>query len=227
MTVEEIVIAALARGLEFSNEVPVTRSVHYRRITVRQQQLFVRAAEINSDYFGVTASVALVAGVADLSPLTPAAERVAQVRINGVGTSPYVTGTPVNIIPIEDASYSGLAPRATLRDYKVTQVGADLALVASVWIDYSKRPPDLIYAADVPQLPAQFQELLVIDDTKWMIRRTAGMDKGLRTEAIASLEAEEIELVGEYEKHVERFQLAEESRFGRTARPLSRPRAEA
>lgn len=225
MNVEEITVAALSRALDFSNEVPTTRSVHYRRISVRQQQLFVRAAEINPDYFGLTESLNLVAGVADLSALSRQAERVAGVRINDAGTSPYAAGDAVNIIPLDDPGGS-LAPRATLRDYKLTGYNGELNLVTSVNIDYSKRPNDLAVATDEPELPEQFHELLVIDDAKATARRMLQVDKQLREDFIALLEQEEAELIADFERHVERFQLAEESRFGRTARPIERPRAE-
>lgn len=221
MTTDEIIAQALARGQEFSIELPATKSVHMRRINVRQQQLFVRAAEINPDYFGKSVSINLGAGVADLSTLNPAAERVYQVRINGVGTSTYTTGTRVTIVPVSDMAYAGLPPRATIRDYTLTGVGTDLDLVASVWIDYSKRPAELVAFADIPELPAQFHELLVIDDAKSMLRRTIDADPAKRTEAISILEQEENDYMADFERHVERFQLAEESRFGRTARPIA------
>lgn len=227
MTVEEIVLAALARGMEFTNELPQTRSVHYRRITMRQQQLFVRAAEINPDYFGKSVSVNVVAGVADLSGLDPQAERVSGVRINGAGTSGYAAGRRVSIVPLDDSGYAGLPPRANIRDYTLTQVSTDLALVASVWIDYSKRPADLTAAEDEPELPAQFHELLVIDDTKAMVRKLVQTDTAQRTAFLQVLNDEEAELVVDFERHVERFALGEESRFGRTARPWSAPKTEA
>ncbi len=226
MTLEEIAVAALARGMEFSNEVPQTRSVHYRRIRVREQQLFVRASEINPDYFGISTSIALVAGEADLSTLGTQAERIAGVRINGIGTSSYTTGESVNIVPIDDPN-SGLAPRAHIRDYRLIQYAAELALVASVWIDYSKRAATTVDAADEPDLPEQFQELLVIDDTKAMLRRTIALEPEIKKLAINSLNEEEAEMMDYFDRHVERFVLAEESRFGRTARPINSPRKEA
>ncbi len=226
MTAEEIVVAALARAMELSNEVPTTRSVYYRRITTRQQQLFVRAAEINPDYFGLSVSVALVAGVANLAGLATQAERVNGVRINGVGTSAYATGARVNIVPVDDSEYAGLPPRATLRDYVLTQTDTDLSLVASVWIDYSKRPLDVLNPTDVPQLPAQFHELLVIDCAMSAAKRMFGLAKQMRGDYLALLVEEEGELTADFERHVERFAMGEESRFGRTARPIARPRAE-
>ncbi len=228
MTLEEITVAALSRGAEFSNEFPSTRSVHYRRIGMREQQLMVRAAEINVDYFGKSTSIALVAGAANLSTLNPVAERISGVRINDVGTSVYTTGRRVNIVPIDDSSYSGLAPRATLRDYILTQVGTDLDGVTSVLVDYSKRPSIKAVGGDVPELPVQFHELFVIDDVKSMLRRIgwkAGSPEVQK--AYAMMVEEENEYLADFESHIERFQLAEESRFGRTARPLSRPKAEA
>ena len=226
MTLEEIVVAALARGLEFSQEVPTTRSVHFRRIRTREQQLYVRAAEINPDYLGVSVSIALAAGAADLSTLTTQAERITGVRINGVGTSGLTTGTRVNIVPVTDPS-SGLSPRAHLRDYRLTQYSTELALVASVWIDYSKRAATTVVSTDVPGLPEQFHELLVIDDTKSMLRRTLNIDPDTKKLALSTLDAEEAEYLDYFDRHVERFVLAEQSRFGRTARSLDQPRQEA
>jgi hypothetical protein len=226
LTVEQIVVAVLARALELSNEVPTTRSVHYRRVTTRQQQLFVRAAEINPDYFGKSTSINLAGGTADLSTLNPKAERVNGVRINNKGTSPYTSGDHVHIVAIDDSTYAALAPRATLRDYTLTQVGTDLSLVTSVWVDYSKRATDLVLPTDTPQLPEQFHELLVIDDTKACVRRMFAVLKATRDEMLSMLDAEEADLMADFERHVERFQLAEESRFGRTARAVVHPRSE-
>jgi hypothetical protein len=226
VTLEECVIAALSRAEEYGNEWPGTRSVFYRRVGVREQQLMVRAAEINQDFFGKSVSINLVAGVANLATLNPVAERVAGARINGVGTSAYATGTRVTIVPIDDPTYSGLAPRATLRDYTLTQVGADLALVASVWIDYSKRPTVKALATDVPEIPLHFHELLVLDLVKWMVRKSSIVDTKQRLEIAARLSEEETELLADYDEHVERFQTAEESRFGRTARSISKPKKE-
>lgn len=226
MTAEEIVVAALARGMEFSNEFPQTRSVYYRRITTRQQQLFVRASEINPDYFGVSESVNLVGGTADLSGLATQAERITGVRINNKGTSPYSSGQRVSIGTIDDLEMP-LAPAATIRDYILTQRGTDLALVTSVWIDYSKRPADIEEGVDVPELPAQFHELLVIDATKSAARRTYTITADQRSAFIDLLTLEENELLADFERHVERFQLAEESRFGRTARAIVKPKGSA
>lgn len=226
MNAEQIVVAALARGLEFSNEFPTTRSVYYRRITVRQQQLFVRAAEINPDYFGVTGSVALTAGEADLAALLdPQAERIYQVRIDDPGTSAYDPEQRVNIIAVDDGEYAGLAPRVTIRDYVVRQFVADLDGVTSLLIDYSKRPADIALPADVPELPEQFHELLVIDATKSAVRRVFSVTKEQRSGFLDLLTEEENELLAAFDAHVERFSSAEESRFGRTARPVGAPKS--
>ena len=54
-TVEDLVEQALSRCAEYGGNYPATRSLLYRRLGVRQQELFAAAARANPEYFGATA----------------------------------------------------------------------------------------------------------------------------------------------------------------------------
>ena len=86
MTADEVCDAALARCAEFNARVPSTRSVMYRQINARQQQLFSHVADLEPEMFGRTATAVLVAGAYDLSNLDPKAERVTHVERGGHAT---------------------------------------------------------------------------------------------------------------------------------------------
>lgn len=204
MTAEEIVVAALARCSEFGLPVPNTRSVSYRRIDRRTQQLMVRVAEIDPEYHGTSEDVALAAGVADLTGLATPAERVHHVTIADAGTSALAVGTKVNIVPADDLA-SALAPRALLRDYQLVAVGTDLDGVAALTVHYAKRPATVSAATDEPELPDHFHELLVVDLALQLTRKALGAPEELRGSVLELLKAEEDELLGDLARHVERF----------------------
>lgn len=220
MTAEELTQAALARALEFTDQVPAARSVCYPRLSIRQRQLVAAAAEWNPSYYGRQATLALVAGAADLTALPEPAERIERVTIADPGTAPYAAGREVTIVPVTDAAHH-LAPRALLRDYTLQGVDQDLAHVASVTVYYARRAPVLALPDDVPILPEPFHELLVLDLAIALARKLFALDPATRTGMIELWQAEEAELLADYEQHVRTFAAAEASRFGRQARPLA------
>ena len=218
MTADEIIDAALARCTDLGATVPTARSVSYRRIGVRQGQLFSRAADVHPGYFGVSATVNLTAGSYALAGLTPKAERVTQVLVGNKGTSGLNSGVEVNLVLLEDAD-AMLAPRAVLRDGVLTQVGADLAGVASVTIHYARRPSMTVVGTTAMELPEQFQDLLVVDLSRQMIRKLLDVEPTRRDGWIGLLDAEEGELLTTFDSHVRHFVHGEQRRF----RPASAP----
>lgn len=218
MIVEDIAIAALARALEFTNGVPSTRSVMYRRIGIRQQQLFARAAGVNPDYFGICATGALDNGAADLSDMAPPVEKpesITKIEVSDPGTSTYLEDQEIRVVPSTDVTVD-LPPRATLRNRVIRQVENDLDGVASIRIHYA-RVPEPIGPSDsdkVVELADPHSELLVIDLTKSLLLKTISMDAATKAAAFEGLNKEEGELLEAFDQHVASFTGSLSSRFG-------------
>ena len=211
-TAEDLAVAALARCAEFSSEVPDTRSVLYRRLSARQQHLFAHMATVNADYAGRSAVVALAGGSASLDVLNPPAERVTNILISDPGTSGYAAGQRVNLVTVDDVE-AAMAPRAFLRDHQLIGYGAELNLVTGVTVNYSRRPTGLAAGTDTIDLPEQFQEMLVIDLAKHLVRKMIGLGRTIPPEVLPLLNAEEAELMADFERHVRSYAGAEQSRF--------------
>lgn len=209
MQLEQIVQAALARATEFSDAVPSTRAVLYRRVAARQRQLAARAAEVNPDFLGADDTVAVEGGAADLRELDPTPLQITDVLVAaGAG---YPAGTRVALVPIAEPE-SGLAPRATLRDGVVRGVAGELDAVTSLRVCYARQPDAPEQATDEPELPpAEFHELLVVDLTKQMLAKV-GKLAGAAAEALA---AEEAELTADFERYLRTYNRAAVSRFAR------------
>ena len=214
--------AAMARALEFTPGVPSTPTLMLHRINVRQQQIAVHIANKEPEYLGRQATVALVAGAYALSGLNPLHERITRVEVDGVGTSPYTQGDRVSIVPIMDVDVA-LAPRMTLRDNVLTQVGTDMALVSTIRIYYSKRFATVDGLTDVLEYPEQFHELSVVDLSKHLLRKTLGMKADERTAAIALLDEEEKDLLADLDRHLEHWRYPEVARFAHSAEAQARP----
>ncbi|MCK5652011.1 MAG: hypothetical protein KAJ42_11565 [Gemmatimonadetes bacterium] len=223
MTYDEIVEHAKERGLFFGMTFPTTNRVLFRRIEIRQQEIFSQAARVNPDYFGVSASGPLDAefrvNLADLDvsvDVDPAAN-LTRVEIEDGGTHPtLVEGDQVNVVPFTDIE-ADLAPRMTLRNFILQGVGTDLVGVASVSIFYGYRPENKAQPFDGfenAELPDPYQELLVIDLMKWVLKQTLGMDVEGKATAIAALGEEEAEMSGAFLTEVGDFAGAQVSRFG-------------
>lgn len=222
MTSEDIAIMALGRAIEFSNHVPTTRSVMYRRISIRQQQLFIRAAKINPDWAGVKATAPLVAwdgsfalDLADLVSPAEAADLVTRIEIADKGTSAYANGQEVNIVTLADPGCAD-APRVVIRNRVVMAYGNDLAGVASLAIYYS-RIPIAIQPTDGDcdvELYEPHVELLVVDLARHLLQKTIALAAAERQAAIAGLDAEEKDLLEQFDEHVRRYSDATASRFG-------------
>lgn len=219
-TLEQLAIVALARALDFDAEVPSTRQVHWRRLQLRQQQLFSIASRLNPDYYGVSASGVLDANAAlnldDLATtaLVDQAVGIQRIEIDDAGTSGLTTGDDVNIVSVDDID-ADLSPRVTLRDFIIRGVGSDLTNVTSLCVFYS-RIPDLIQEAlgtETVQLPEQYQELLVVDLLRDMISKTISMEATTKTAVLELLTGEESGLMDPYLKEVATFQHGQRHRF--------------
>lgn len=223
MTFQEIVDNAKARGLDFSVTYPTTDRVLYRRIEIRQQEIFSAAARVNPDYFGVNAEGPLDsefrANLKDLDvsvDVDPAAN-VTRVEIKDPGTHPtFVEGEQVNIVSVSDVE-AELPPRMTLRNFILTGVGQDLVGVASITVLYGYRPETKATPLDgfeVAELPLPYHELLVMDLTQWMVQQTLEMDAAKKTAALDVLGVDEGQMLDAFLQEVSDFAGAQVSRFG-------------
>lgn len=217
MTAEEIAVAAMAKATEFTTGFPSVRSVMFRRIGQRQMQLFALAGKENPDYFGICVSVTVPQGAADLKemfPDFPTAEGVGRVEVHTQGASPYPAGTKINVVPYDDPDVA-FAPRAVIRNGNLFQVGTDLNGVGSIRIYYTKLPAPFDHSSKntEAELPLQFQELLVVDLAKDLIRKTMGLAPDAKAEMISILKEEEDELLELFLEHVRRYEGALTQRF--------------
>lgn len=219
-TLEQLVIAALARALDFDAEVPSTRQVHWRRLQLRQQQLFTMGSQLNPDYYGVAATGILDTNdsldLKDLATtaLVDQAVGIQRIEIENIGTSSFTTGDEVNIVSIDDVD-ADMSPRVTIRDFIIKSVGTDLNLVTSLCVFYP-RIPDLIQEAlgtETVQLPEQYQELLVVDLTREMVGKTLDMDQAAKGTAMGILATEESVLLERYVQEMATFQHGQKHRF--------------
>ena len=229
-TVDDIVTAALSRADDFGTAYPGARSVLYRRLSNRGHQLFALAANINSDFFNVSAVGTLASGDVSFFSMgestagnpTFAPLLVTRVEIADKGTSPYTNGDEVNIVSHNDGANAAKAPRATIRNDAIVQYGTDLALVTSLRMYYARRPfrLDPSDGGATVDFPETHEELLVIDLTKWIIRKADNPSVERRSAAQASLDEEEKELLVNFVQEVEQFTSAVETgRFARTTGP--------
>ncbi len=223
MTYDEIIDNAKSRSLDFGATFPTTKRVLYRRIEIRQQELFSAANRVNPDYFGKSATGTLDAtGAADIKDQQAAvdvdpAANITRVEVEDAGTHPtLVTGDEVHIVSLSDVR-AALAPRMTLRNFILRQVGTDLAGVVSICAFYGFRPENKTTPLDgteVAELPDVFQELLVYDLVMFMIKQTLDMDVTLKTGALAVLQEEVNEMSAGFLAEVADYAGAQVSRFG-------------
>ena len=223
MTFQDIVDNAKARAVDFGATFPSTERVLYRRIEIRQQQIFSEATRVNPDYFGKSAEGTLDAtfsvNLKDLeaAALVDPAANVTRVEIEDAGTHPtLVTGDEVNLVSVGDIE-AALAPRMTLRDFILKGVGTELQGVVSVCVLYGYRPSNKTTPLDGTEnaeLPDVYQELLVLDLVKWMLKQTLELGDEARAGAIAVFSEEEGEMQGAFMAEVTDYAGAQVSRFG-------------
>lgn len=221
MTGDEIIEAALARCAEFGSNIPSGKLVDLNRMRSRQYQLFARMAQVNADYVGLDAILALTTGSCDTGDLDPLPMRIWYVEVADPGTSTLTAGDKVAIVPVDDQR-TDVPPRVTLRNGILAQVDDDLDGVASLQIFYAKQPAALTTLADTPELPVQFHELLVIDLAKTKVRKMLELEQGTRDVILKLFNEEEKELLADLDEHLVNYNAAEITRFGRTAGPRHR-----
>jgi hypothetical protein len=229
LTTGGIIVQALARVQEITKKTPAAnKTVALRRIAIRQQELVAMSAEESHEYYGVSAIAPLdVNGVADLATITdpiPTPQEITQVRVQDAGTSETVAaGDVVAIVPIADP-YASIPPRVTIRNRLITQVGTDLDGVTSIRVDYVFRPPMYCPTDDceVVILRSPYDELLIIDLAKQILRKSANVEKTIRDERLDFWTQEEAELLTQYRRHVREYGETG-SRFSRPPQGVARP----
>lgn len=224
MTAEDAAILAMARTNEITSHYPATRALMYRRVGLRQRELMAEAAKHNPDYYGVCAISPLDAlwstDLNDIIEPTPSPELIEMVTIEDKGTSQWATGREVHLVPVSQLD-AELPPRATLRDLVFQGVGTDLVGVASIEVFYSRLAPAFgpNDGASVLELQAPWDELLVIDLTRHLLRKATRLDQPIRAAAIADLTEEEKPLLTGYLAHVESYAPLTTRFARRTVRP--------
>lgn len=218
MTFEDVRQAALARLMEYGDRWPHGRSAPYRRIGVRQQQLYAMAARANPEYAGVCAIGGLVNGVANFAAMEPPVlrpEAITLVEIHDPGESDYEVGQRITIVTADDPD--GLAPRAFLRHRVLVGVANELAGVATikVWYPYIPEPasPDEDGSREV-EIPDPYSELLVVDLARDYARKTIALEPDIRAAIIRMQDEEEGPLLAEWIAHVRGYAPLE-TRFAR------------
>lgn len=212
MTAEEIVVQALARVREYSQKVPVTRSLAYVRIGQRQQELFAAAARVNPDFYGVCAHGEVdedgALDLDDISDPVPSVESIQRIEIYEMDTPededdvlPYAVGDVVNVVHFRDPDVES-PPRVTVRDRVIRGVSDDLDRVVALRLYYSRVPASLgpTDAATDAELPPQFQQLLVIDLVRDLFRRSVGVPE--KATVVGMMDAEEKPLLEAFLAHV-------------------------
>jgi hypothetical protein len=222
LAVEEIVVQGLARVQEFARSYPAARSVLYRRISTRQQELAAMAAKVNRDYFGAAATVVLVAGAADLNDIiapVPTPEMIHKIQVDTIGAGAVVAvGDEVSLVRLGDEAAEE-SPRVTLRSGVLRQYKADLLNVTGLKVFYSKIPDTLLSTetgVSLVAIPAPYDELLVLDIAELVIERAMHGDPNdvAKKTLLDAIEAEVAEWQGKWLAHAGVFG-ATRSRFAR------------
>lgn len=204
MTFEEIRQAALARLMEFTDRAPSGQAVPYRRIAVRQQFLFAEAARANPEYAGVCAVGGVVNGAADLAQMAPPVKRPEAITLVEVvdGGETWPAGTRITIVPTEDPD--GIPPRARLRNRVIVGVGDELGNVASIRVHYPYIPEGPAPAENGErevEMAGPYDELLVIDLTRELMRKALTVAPDDRLAVVNLLNEEEAPLLAAWLAH--------------------------
>lgn len=206
--VSDIVEAALARAGEVGASYPGGRALLFQRVGIRQRQLYVRANKMNPERFGACLTSALSGGLVDFNDVAspvPTPDLIQRVEVLDAGTSGYAAGDVITIVPAEHQD-AALAPRAMIRDGVLIQVGTDLSLVTSIKAYYGKMPEPVPQTAaggaTSVELVQPWDALLEIDCADYIINRAFKIDTNLRGAALATLKAEEDELLADFDAHV-------------------------
>lgn len=198
VTLNDVVTIALARLQEYNLPAPPVRSLLYRRIGIRQQELAIVASRANRDYYGVAGLATVVAGaidINDIAPPVPWPEFIHKVQVGAIaGGATVAVGDEVSIVRLGDESAEE-APRVTMRSGVMRQVGTDLNGVTTLKVYYSKIPELYAVAEDGSSqtvIPSPFDQLLVLDLVALMLKRALRGDASdLQTTTALTALAEE------------------------------------
>lgn len=220
MTYQEIVDEARARVRDAGRNIPDRLLV--RQVGQHQAHLFMRAATWNPEYYGICVTATIAGGGLDLNGLTPPLNQAAGIQrievytTDGDPEAPAV-GTRVSIVPLEDPQ-SGLAPRATLRDNALRQVGTELAHVTGLEVYYAKLPNPALPTAGATEaeLREPWQQLLVLNCANYIATLLSAEGRDVPAGIVALNQGEEAALLEAYEAHVRGYVTDVEDRFRRT-----------
>lgn len=204
LTYDQMAEQAKIRVGDITNTYPSTKGPMYRRIGITQRKLFVRAAQVNPDYYGRDIVVPITNGAADLSLLDEVPELVQRVEIADAGTSEHAVGTEVSVITMTDPS-AELSPRATLRNLVLKGVDDDLDGVASlrIWFSHIPAPAAATESgATRLELDQPWDTLLEVDLAGWLVGKSTALDAGGRDMALKMFAAEATDLQSEFEAHL-------------------------
>jgi hypothetical protein len=221
-TTEAIVVNALARAQEYNTIRPVARSVLYRRISIRQQELAIAAARVNRDYYGVAANAVVIGGAIDVNDITSPVqwpEFIDKITVGAVGVGATVAvGAEVSIVRLGDEEAEE-PPRVTMRSGVIRQVGTDLANVSSLKVYYSEIPDSLAVdenGTSLVAIPAPYDELLVLDVVRFLVVRsfTGETNDAPKVSALTEIDADVTTWEAKWRAHVADYG-ATRTRFGR------------
>lgn len=221
-TVEEVRVQGMAHVQEYSTIRPMARSVMYRRISIRQQELAIAAARVNRDYYGVAANALVIGGAIDVNDITSPVqwpEFIHKITVGAIAMGgPTPVGTEVSVVRLGDEAAEE-PPRVTMRSGVIRQVGTDLTGVTSLKVYYSQIPDSLALAEDGTSLvaiPAPYEELLVLDIAKFIVTRsfTGESNDTTKAAAVAVLDTETAMWEAKWLAHVASYGVTR-SRFDR------------
>lgn len=214
MTADQVVESALARIAGTGDQPKSARSPFYYRIGVRQQQLFVEAAKVDPEFYGVCAIGILADGavsVADMTPPVRTAAAITRIEVEDPGTSDWTHGQEVIPVRVQEIDYAHDGPRALLRNRAIIGVAGDLDGVVSIKVSYPYQPEPITAGDTELELPDPFGELCVIDLAKWMLRRIPATE--LVQQLTQSLGAEEEAMLADWAAYVGTFAESRQGRF--------------
>lgn len=214
MTADQVVESALARIAGTGDQPKSARSPFYHRIGVRQQQLFVEAAKVDPEFYGVCAIGTLEDGAVSIAAMAPpvkSAAAITRIEIEDPGTSGLAAGTEVVPVRVQESDYAMDSPRVLLRNRSIISLGGDLDGVVSIKVSYPYQPEPITAGDTELELPDPFGELCVVDLAKWMLRRIPATE--LVQQLTQSLNAEEEALLADWAAYVGTFADSRQGRF--------------
>lgn len=171
LTVQNIIDRAALRS-NLNDATLVSSSGLITHIDLFQKRIFLTAARVNPDYFGVEGSTSVRASGATWSlAASPSASGIAAVSlatvITVVGAVPLApVGTTVNIVSLRNPN-AGIAPRVYLRNKTISEYGGELSVDGSNYVSalklwYSPLPTQLTAVSDSVSVPDEFNDLLIL-----------------------------------------------------------------